>query len=229
MNRRIGFLCCLLGFALITLFGLLAAVHTVGTDHRLYYGLQMRAGVLSYAGVSEADLIRLDEALSDCLKGREKALYLSCEVFGNLQPAFNQKELIHMEDCRRLFMLLRTAIRACSVVGSLLLALGCVLLRDARRLIRRSAFLAPLILVIPLGLFAGWAMLDFDAAFGFFHEILFTNDLWLLNPATDLLIRLCPADMFMSMGARIGLAGLAWAIFLPLLTAALTVHKKERT
>ena len=91
---------------------------------------------------------------------------------------------------------------------------------------RLDRFLAK---AVPLGLFAAWAALDFSAAFNFFHEMLFTNDLWLLNPATDLLIRICPIGMFMSMGARIGLAVLAWALFLPLLTAALTLRKKERT
>lgn len=229
MNRRIGFLACLLGFALCIFFGILAAVHVVGTDAGLYYELQMKARILPSAGISETDLIRLDEALSDCLKGKAKALYLSCEVFGNLQPAFNSKELIHMEDCRRLFMLLRTAIRAAGIAGSLLLALGCGLLRNERRLIRRSALLAPLIIALTLGLFAVWAALDFNAAFNFFHEILFTNDLWLLNPSTDLLIRICPASMFMAMGARIALAGLACAIFVPALTAALTLRQKERT
>ena len=229
MHRRTGFFACLTGFALSIVFVLLAAVHVVGTDAGLYYALQMREDILPCAGISEADLIRLDEALSDCLRGREKALYLYCEVFGELQPAFNQRELIHMEDCRQLFILLRAAIRASGVLASLFLTLGCVLLRGERRLIRRSACLAPPVIAVPLGLFAGWAALDFNSAFNFFHEMLFTNDLWLLNPATDLLIRICPIGMFMSMGARIALAGLAWALLLPLLTAALTIRKKERT
>lgn len=227
MNKSIGFLCCLTGFALCVLFGLLAAVHVVGTDAALYHELQMRAGILPAAGISEADLIRLDEALSQCLRGKEKALYLSCEVFGAVQPAFNPKELIHMEDCRQLFMLLRTVIRAASILGPLFLTLGCVLLRGERRKIRLAACLAPLLIAVPLGLFAAWAALDFDAAFTLFHELLFTNELWLLNPATDLLIRICPASMFMAMGARIAGMALAWAVFVPALTAALT-HQKRR-
>jgi len=228
MKHRTGFAACLLGFALCILFGLLAAVHVVGTDPELYRELQMQAGILPEAGVSEADLIRLDEALSQCLRGSEKALYLSCEVFGTVQPAFNAKELIHMEDCRQLFILLRAAIRTSAVAGSLLLTLGCILLGSDRRKLRRAAWLAPLLIAVPLGLFAAWAVTDFNSAFNFFHEILFTNDLWLLNARTDLLIRICPASMFMAMGARIGLMGLAWAVFIPALATACTAVKKER-
>lgn len=227
MRRIVGFMACLLGLALGILFGVLAAVHVVGTDAELYYALQMKADVLGSAGISEENLVRLDEALSDCLKGDANALNIEAEVFGAMQPAFNETELIHMEDCRQLFILLRAVMRVSSIAGSLLLTLGCVLLQNDRKQMRLAAWLAPLVIVVPLGMLAIWAVVDFNSAFNFFHEILFTNDLWLLNPATDLLIRICPAGMFMAMGARIGLMGLAWAIIVPVLVAVFTA-KKER-
>ena len=227
MRKRIGWIACLLGFALSILFGVLAAVHVFGTDAELYYALQMDAGILDSAGISEETLVMLDEALSDFLKGDAAALNIEAKVFSEMQPAFGARELIHMEDCRKLFDLLRIGIRVSGIAGSLLLTLGCVLLHNDRRSIRLSAWLSPLAIVIPLGLLAVWAMIDFNAAFNFFHEILFTNDLWLLNPATDLLIRICPASMFMAMGAKIGLAGLSWAMILPGLATVLTA-KKER-
>ena len=37
---------------------------------------------------------------------------------------------------------------------------------------------------------------DFTAVFVKFHEIFFTNDLWLLNPQTDILIRMMPQLLF---------------------------------
>lgn len=227
MRRIVGSVACLLGFAMCIFFGLLAALHWVGTDAELYYALQMKAGILDSAGISGETLRTLDEALSDCLKGDAAALDMEAEVFGVVQPAFNEKERIHMEDCRKLFELLRAGIRVSGIAGVLLLTLGCVLLREDRRSIRLTAGLSPLMIVIPLGMLAVWAMIDFNAAFNFFHEILFTNDLWLLNPATDLLIRICPISMFMSMGARIGLIALAWAVFIPALAMVLTA-KKER-
>ena len=48
------------------------------------------------------------------------------------------------------------------------------------------------------------AVIDFDSLFILFHKIAFTNDLWLLDPRTDLLIRLMPIEFFVSYAAIIG-------------------------
>ncbi|MBR4040082.1 MAG: DUF1461 domain-containing protein [Clostridia bacterium] len=37
---------------------------------------------------------------------------------------------------------------------------------------------------------------NFEALFVRMHEMLFTNDLWLMNPATDILIRIMPLPLF---------------------------------
>ena len=225
--RKLGFVLCLLGFACLVFAGVLGVVHIVGTDAGYYHELQMKAGILNRAGISEEDLVRLDEALAQCLKGDADALHIEAEVFGSVQPAFNEKELIHMEDCRKLFELLRSVLYAIVPQGICMAAAGCVLVRDRRR-VRLAAWFSPLAIVLPLGLLAAWAAVDFNAAFTFFHEILFTNDLWLLNWNTDLLIRLCPSSMFMAMGARIGLLGLCAALAVPALATLLTAVKKER-
>lgn len=227
MKRSVGFIACLLGFACVIFAGVLAAVHIVGTDADLYHQLQMKAGILGYAGISEETLVKLDDALAEYLAGKTDSLTVSAEVFGRSQPAFNQKELIHMADCRRLFNLLRSVMAGTAALGVLFVPCGIYLLRDRRR-IRLAAWLSPLATVVPLGALAVWAVVDFNAAFNFFHEMLFTNDLWLLNPATDLLIRLCPASMFMAMGARIGLLALGWALSVPAFASAAVAFAKER-
>ena len=48
------------------------------------------------------------------------------------------------------------------------------------------------------------ACIDFDSLFVLFHKVAFTNDLWLLDPRTDLLIRLMPIEFFISYAAIIG-------------------------
>lgn len=238
MRGRLGFLAVLLGVLCIILAGILAAVHWIGTDEGLYFELQTKAGILDAAGISEEDLGVLDAALADCLKGNPNAFYaetdgdsarrmMEVEVFGQVQPAFNDRELTHMEDCRQLFILLRRVRNGLAAAGAALLVLGGLLCRDCRQ-IRQAAWIAPVVLLIPLGMFAVWAAIDFHAAFDFFHKMLFTNDLWLLNPATDLLIRICPSSMFMSMGVRIGLTGLLWAAIVPLLMTVAAALKKER-
>jgi len=40
------------------------------------------------------------------------------------------------------------------------------------------------------------ALTNFESTFTKFHEIMFTNNLWLLNPATDKLIVMYPENFF---------------------------------
>ena len=217
MKKATGFALCLLGAASMILWGILWSIEYVGTDAELYRELQFgaREDILSHAGISEEDLVRVDGALADCLRGDVQALDgLEAEVFGEMQPAFNARELAHMEDCRELFELARKVRGVIKVFGPLSAVLGFVLLKDRKR-IRLSACLGPLVLVLPLGALAVWAAADFNAAFNFFHRMLFTNDLWLLDPRTDLLIRICPQGMFMNMGLRIGVMSLIFAAAVP--------------
>ncbi len=199
-NRTtIGAIGLTLGLVALMLIWILTALHAVGVDDALYFKLQMEAGILPEAGVSEDELRDIDRRLADYLRGDSAALEDA--------PPFNDREMTHMADCQRLFALLRK-VRSRLIPWAVLLIVGGAYLLQNRRKARRCAWLAPLILLIPLGAFALWAAVDFDGAFTFFHRLLFTNDLWLLDPRTDLLIRICPESMFAAMGLRIALLGL---------------------
>jgi integral membrane protein (TIGR01906 family) len=54
----------------------------------------------------------------------------------------------------------------------------------------RWAIIVPFILLLLLAI-------NFDRMFVIFHEILFNNDAWLFNPATDPIIRVLPQEFFM--------------------------------
>ena len=170
---------------------LLAAFHNVGTDDALYHELQMRAGILPEAGISEEELIALDADLAGYLAGDASALDGS---------PFNERELTHMKDCFDLFVLLRRVLVAAGIAAAALLA-GSALL--GYKLGSRAALTGALALLGLIAILGIWGIVDFDSLFTAFHHLLFTNDLWLLDPRTDLLIRICPQSMFMSMALRI--------------------------
>lgn len=212
-RRTLGMGCLCLGFFFVQLALLLSAFHGVGTDGEGYYRLQMQANILPEAGISERDLIRLDAALARYLAGDKGAIYEQAEsesshsaamratVFGEEQPAFNEKEMAHMADCFELFVLLRRTRVCMAILGAILLGLG-LWFRRGRGLVRSFAIGLGM-LFLPAVLLGAWAALDFSSAFDFFHRMLFSNDLWLLDPRTDLLIRICPESMFAGLGLRI--------------------------
>lgn len=233
-RKTLGAAALALGLVALMLVLLLTALHNVGTDDGLYYRLQSEAGVQPASGISDEDLRTLDAALAHYLAGMPQELVMPLEsepgaysvlalnVNGTLQPAFNDREMAHLEDCYRLFELLRKVRRRLIPWSVLLVVAGAYLLSD-RNKARRVAWLSPLILLLPLGAFALWAAIDFDGAFTFFHRVLFTNDLWLLDPRTDLLIRICPESMFMAMGGMLALRGLTILAGVPAVATGLTL------
>ena len=132
---------------------------------------------------------------------KDLTLYLDGKASNEiLEPNFNSKEILHMEDVKELFSsgkLLRTI----SVV--LAIALGYYFYSKKEKRYAKFTF---------IGLFINWIILillglmiyfNFNKYFTIFHHIFFTNDLWLLNPKTDLLIQMLPEDFFMNMAIRI--------------------------
>ena len=206
--------CAVLGWMALIAVLLLTALDWVGTNGELYYQLQMRWNVQPFSGISDDSLRVLDMAMARYLSGDRAALQAQGEdetlcgvivsVFGETRPAFHPWEMRHMADCFDLFELLRFVRKLLLLACPVLLFVGLF----ARKRFAGAVWVAIALILIPLGLFGLWAWVDFDSAFTFFHQVLFTNDLWLLNPETDLLIRICPEGMFMDMGLRI----LAWGI-----------------
>ena len=97
---------------------------------------------------------------------------------------FNEREIKHMDDVKRIFIWVKI-ISVLSLITFLIFlkpnGLPLVLLY--------SLILIAIILFIFL-------FLPFDLSFTKFHEILFNNELWLLNPETDRLIVLLPERFF---------------------------------
>jgi len=230
-RRRVGTIALLLGFAVLYFIIVLTTVNEVGTDSDLYYSEQMKAGILPEAGISEVDLHALDATLSSYLSGwnprtdriDDPQIWLP-EAQRN---AFNERELTHLRDCLGLFDLLRK-VRARLIPWAVALILGGAWLLQDRKRARLCAWLSPLIVLVPLGIFAVFAAVNFDQAFTLFHKLLFRNDLWLLDPRTDLLIRICPESMFRNMGVKIAAYSLIAMLGVTVLAVLLTIIWPKR-
>ena len=87
--------------------------------------------------------------------------------------------------------------------------------------------------LIGAGVFSGASILfgiviskNFYPYFELFHKIFFTNDLWLLDPYTDLLIRMLPEGFFLDMVIRIGIIFLILMISL-LIISVLSIKRSN--
>ena len=93
-----------------------------------------------------------------------------------------------------------------SAAAALFLIAGLIIAKtDWKRLLPRAYLWALGILLVVILLLAAAFSIDFTRCFTIFHEIFFTNDLWMFNPSEDYMIRMLPEGFFFDMVIRIGM------------------------
>ena len=193
-------------FAMIVLAAagsLCAALTQRAFDERLY-SEQSRAAVADALGVSDAaDADAQTSAyigMTPAEQGvfaRDIVSFLRGET--DAQPAvLNAREQQHMLDVRRLIRLAQqTAQIFMTVAAGLCVMAAWTGARDVRRGLLPGMAAGLLLVAACVGVVAGLLRAQgFEALFVRMHEIVFDNDLWLLDPKTDILIRMMPQQLF---------------------------------
>ncbi len=169
-------------------------------------------------GISKEQLMEATEVLLDYLQDNRDDLQITAEIQGESRDVFNQREMDHMADVKTLYKTVLSVRNGCAVMTILLVG-GLLGLRKNNRLfiLARSYLQAcGLFLAIILGL-GFFAYVDFTRFWTLFHQVLFTNDLWLLNPNTDVLIMMVPEGFFYDLVFRIMILFLGGAALLAIL------------
>ena len=155
-------------------------------------------------GISEEGLTEVTQKLLAYTRGELPDLDMQQEIGGELQEVFGQREKDHMIDVRDLYLAARS-VRTMAIVGVIVLvALLFVLMRS-----KAVPVLCRLFLIVSGGFLAGvavigiWAAVDFASFWTSFHHVFFTNDLWILDPRTDVLIMMVPEQFFSDLVTRI--------------------------
>ena len=192
-------LLCALGLIALTLCGLLTGLEHVFLDPGRYTALMDALNVYPDVGISREEQILINGDLADYLAGRIDSLDRPVTLRGEAVPSpFNDREKAHMVDVRRLFDTGRALRMGALIAGVLFAAAGAML--GPRRARSRGFVVAHAVVSLIGGAAAFMAPhIDFDVLFTRFHHLLFTNDLWLLDPATDAMIRMLPEAFFESM------------------------------
>ena len=117
---------------------------------------------------------------------------------------FNEREKLHMEDVQGLFLGGIQIRRVAFVIFAAAVLLILFQKGNLREILPQMYGWAVSLFLGVAAVFGGLVAIDFNKYFVLFHEIFFNNDLWLLDPATDLLIRMLPEGFFFDMVIRIG-------------------------
>lgn len=151
-------------------------------------------------GIEMKNLLKVTREMLDYLKGKRVDLIIITEVNGKDEQIFEEREILHMIDVKGLFSqgyIIRNIMLILSMIS-----LGWLVFFQ-RKAIYKTLIISslwPMILMIILGMLM---YIDFNKYFNYFHHIFFANDLWLLDPNTDILIQMLPLEFFSSMAYKI--------------------------
>lgn len=197
--------------ALLLLAGaFFAGIKAAAIDPALY-AERSRAVVAQQLGSDEAAqaYLEMDEQTQKEL-ALELSGYLKSEAGGafvtsitradGVTPIFGDREVQHLADVHALVQL---AGKLSAGLGALAggLAVVCAWIGFGKQNRHRRALAGALggmgVFALSAAIFRLFTgRMGFDAMFRRLHELLFRNDLWLLNPETDILIRMMPLELF---------------------------------
>lgn len=150
--------------------------------------------------IEKKDLIIVTKEMLDYMKGNRKNLIIEAKVNGEEEIVFGERERKHMVDVKNLFekgFMIRNLSLILFIISLFLI------IKFYKKTLYKLLISASILPLIIMSIFGIAISIDFNKYFTIFHEILFTNDLWLLNPKTDILIQMLPLDFFYSISIRI--------------------------
>jgi len=192
-----------------------------------FYELEFeKNGTYAQVYMEKEDLHAVTAHMIDYMRGSEDDLNIETTVDGEKRLFFSEREIYHMEDVRLLFdggQLIR------NVSAVLLILTGAFLFwqkkdgwKAAMQCWRAAAF-GLLNVFVVLGVTIA---VSFNRAFTLFHEIFFSNDLWILDPRVDLLVNIVPTPFFTDIALLIGVVYASLLLMMGTFAAAMLRSRK---
>ncbi|MFV0503955.1 MAG: TIGR01906 family membrane protein [Lachnospirales bacterium] len=199
MNKVLGVICGICIFFVMLYVSVCIPALTLGYYEKSFE----KNNVVEDIKVNKDDLMKVTKVLTDYMKDERDDLEVIVTVNGTSREFFNEKEKLHMVDVKDLLLNGRMLKNISLVVLTI-----CVLFfvfkykKIPRGFLSASAItiVGITILLLILGLLVST---NFNKYFIIFHEIFFSNDLWILEPGVDLLINLVPLQFFISISVFI--------------------------
>ena len=173
-------------------------------DESFYQKEYIKNNTTAETGMSEEDLWDTTEVLFDYLHDFRDDLNVQHEVNGTVREIFDSREKAHMVDVKNLYLNTIKVRNILAIVGIILFSISCLLSKKqyiSNMYIgykRSVALLFSIIFAILI-----YAAIDFNSFWIQFHYLFFTNDLFFLDPNTEILINMVPEQFFFDLVMRI--------------------------
>ncbi len=150
-------------------------------------------GAVEATGITLSELDRAAEAILRYFEDDAETLRILVFADGEETALFSEEETLHLEDVKGIMRALYRANEA--ALGFVLLYVAATVLwsaeRSGRDLAKQTLVAVGAGAAVALAVGA-IALVGFDSAWDRLHELVFTNDLWRLDPQQDRLIQMFP-------------------------------------
>ena len=217
MNRLAWIPTFLFIFA-VPLFLVTASVTWAFNDPGVYNRGFQKYRISLTSGITEEDLRQVGGQIRHYFNSTDEPLMVNTQVYGEDRELFNQREVQHMRDVKRLVWWVYAAAIVSGIYLLAATAWGAAVYQRgfldvlAQRVIRGVALMV--VLVVFVGVFA---LAGFDTLFLRFHQLAFANDLWQLNPRRDYLLIIFPQGFWFDATMRVVALTVAGAVALTLI------------
>ncbi|SET05495.1 integral membrane protein TIGR01906 [Natronincola peptidivorans] len=188
---------------LFTIVLLLSSVEYIAFNRNHYANSFEKYGITTATGMDANNLEYVMEDLLSYLKDQKDTLDTVAVVHAEEREVFGERERLHMIDVKDLFIKGRL-LRNSGLAALTILFFG-MIMKDPHWKINlaKTLFYAAIGNLMLLGAFLLLLYMDFNKYFTYFHLIFFDNDLWILDPQTEILIQMVPEGFFYDTSIRI--------------------------
>lgn len=186
---------------LVMVFCILFSVFTVVNTDSFYSEQYVKNGADKATGVSFEDLDTITAMLLDYLNDKRDDLDMTVEKWGVEKPVFDDRETFHMVDVKNLYQFFAKVMFICLSAAIALMAI--MYKKDGRRQFFAGLLggykVSVVIAIILCVIFALVFTVGFNDFWTLFHEVMFTNDMWLLDPRISTMINMYPLQFWLAM------------------------------
>ncbi len=175
------------------------------------------------------NLMYVTYEMMDYLDNKREDLVVYTYVDGEEREFFNEREKQHMIDVKNLFTAGKNLRIIAFIVGAFSLALIAFRYKNIKNILSKGFISVSAVVICISVVLICIIQTNFTKYFTIFHEIFFNNDLWILNPKTDLLINIVPEPFFIDTAIRIAVVfGFIMAICFILSVIIILIDRKRR-
>jgi integral membrane protein (TIGR01906 family) len=197
MKRFLTGLCCAAGSALLIIALLILSVEAFAVNQSFFTSEYDKLDTAKSIGMSSADLGTVTKNLLGYTTGSRDSLDMQAVINGAQREVFDDREKDHMVDVKALYLSARDVRTFCLIGATVLFILAFAISRGrALKTLFRYFLSVSGVFVVIIAAIAIYAAVDFTNFWISFHKIFFTNELWQLDPYTEVLINMVPEQFF---------------------------------